>query len=138
MRLPSSAASVLRKLSTVLNPADHLSNRVVALSQLCDKSPGLRHAPICHTQFLFIAGTTHLLTVVQTNGVGQKAEHAREALDSCVDSLRSTGLGHTTAALCATLLVRLIDEWTGSPMDAEATSPGVSQVRSLSDPLIKL
>lgn len=88
----------------------------------------LRHAPICLTQFLFIAGTTHLLTLVQTTGSGQKAEHAKEGLEACVEALRSMGLGHTTSALCTSLLLRLVNEWTGDTSGSSSATVRGNQV----------
>ncbi|GAA6059217.1 hypothetical protein JCM10212_006610 [Sporobolomyces blumeae] len=93
------------------------ASRIVSLLELYQSSPGLRFAPVTMTQICFAAGTSHLLSSV--NSSDRKALEAREAATCCVSALREMGKAWKCATQTGRILERLIDEW--APREAAST-----------------
>ncbi|GAA5893592.1 hypothetical protein JCM6882_007858 [Rhodosporidiobolus microsporus] len=95
------------------------ANRIVSLLRLYSRSPTLRYTPVALVQFTFLASTTLLLTIIQTEHGPQqrRAESARASLVQCVRALRVTGKPCRVAGLCAEIVVRLAGEWCASEIE---------------------
>jgi len=81
------------------------------------------------TQICFAAGTTQLLSSVNSNG--KKASDAKEAARRCVSALKEMGRAFECASQTGKILERLVDQWApkDSPMsDAATNEPSTSKV----------
>ncbi|GAA5831344.1 hypothetical protein JCM5353_008564 [Sporobolomyces roseus] len=105
------------------------SSRIISLFELFEQAPGLRYAPVTMTQICFAAGTTQLLSSVNSNG--KKASDAKEAALRCVSALKEMGRAFECASQTGKILERLVDQWApkDSPMsDTAANEPSISTV----------
>ncbi|GAA6008086.1 hypothetical protein JCM11491_001876 [Sporobolomyces phaffii] len=85
------------------------SSRIISLFELFEAAPGLRYAPVTLVQIAFAAGTTQLLSSVNSNG--KKAQESREAAQRCVVALKEIGKAWKCGSQTAGILQRLVEEW---------------------------
>lgn len=83
------------------------------LPQLFGRSPGYHLSPIILVQFAFVAGSTHLLALVnaENHRAAKKATEARKAVALCKSILNGLGQSCKTGLLCADIILKLESEW---------------------------
>ncbi|GAA5881803.1 hypothetical protein JCM16303_006460 [Sporobolomyces ruberrimus] len=114
------------------------SARIISLFELFEAAPGLRFAPVTLVQISFAAGTTQLLSSV--NSTGKKAAEAREAAQRCVVALREIGKAWKCGTQTAGILEKLIFEWApleDSPPTSTNAPPAPSEPYSQLAPHIE-
>lgn len=92
-------------------------------SQLFDRTFRLKHAPISMTQFVFTAGTIHLLAAANSKSV----ESDTALVKRCIAVLQSMGKTWKCASQSSDALQRLLKEWhlkLASSNENRATSAG--------------
>lgn len=92
-------------------------------SQLFDRTFRLKHAPISMTQFVFTAGTIHLLAAANSKSV----ESDTALVKRCIVVLQSMGQTWKCASQSSDALQRLLKEWhlkLASSNENRATSVG--------------